>query len=308
MNPARDLLLRAAGSRWLQTHLPRYRFVRATVSRFMPGERIEDAMRAADELAAEGISSTFTNLGENVRSAADADEVTSHYLRVLDLIDERGLDAEVSVKPTHLGLDLDAAATYERVRELARRSAALGRHLFLDMESAPYVEPTLDLYGRLLDEFAGTGVCLQAYLRRTPRDLAGLLAAGGSVRLVKGAYREPAEIAIRDRGRIRSVFAKLAVEFLRWGGGGRLALATHDMGLLADVERRAAAAGFAPDTYEIQMLYGIRAADQRRLARDGHRVRVLIAYGDHWYPWFMRRMAERPANVWFALRNLVARR
>jgi proline dehydrogenase len=308
MRPARNALLWAARNGWLQRHLPRYRFVRTTVARFMPGERMEDALDAAKDLAADGISATFTFLGENVEASADADAVADHYLQLLDLIEERGIDAEISVKPTHLGLDLGPEETYQRMRRLAERSAARGKHLFLDMESAGYVEPTLALYRRLHEEFEDIGICIQASLRRTPRDMAGLLATGASVRLVKGAYREPKEVAIRERSRIRSIFTRLALEFLRWAGGGRLALATHDVGVLTEIERRAAAAGFERDAYEIQMLYGIRVADQRRLARDGYRVRVLIAYGTHWYPWFMRRLAERPANVWFALRNLPVRR
>ncbi|MDQ4109032.1 MAG: proline dehydrogenase family protein [Actinomycetota bacterium] len=308
MNPARDALLVAGRSRWLAEHLPRYRFVRETVARFMPGERMEDAIDAAGRLAAEGIPATFTFLGENVESSADADAVADHYLELLDLIEERRIDAEVSVKPTHLGLDLDPEDTFRRLRRLAERSAAMGKHLFLDMESAAYVEPTLTIYRRLREEFESTGVCIQAYLHRTPQDIADLLAADASVRLVKGAYREPAEMVIRDRRKIRATFEKLALEFLRWSGGGRLALATHDVQLLTDIERRASAAGFDRDTFEIQMLYGIRAADQRRLAREGFRVRVLISYGTHWYPWFMRRLAEHPANVWLAVRNLLARR
>jgi proline dehydrogenase len=309
MNPARDAILLAARSRWLAEHLPRFRFVRATVARFMPGERIEDAIEAAEGLAAEGIPATFTYLGENVEDAADADVVVDHYLELLDLIEERGIDAEVSVKPTHLGLDLDAEETFRRLHLLAERSAAMGKHLFLDMESAAYVDPTLAIYRRLREEFENTGVCIQAYLHRTPQDVADLLAAGASVRLVKGAYREPADVAIHDHRRIRATFEKLALEFLRWSGGGRLALGTHDVPLLTEIERRAAAAGFDRDAYEIQMLYGIRVADQRRLAREGSRVRVLISYGSHWYPWFMRRLAEHPGrNLWLAIRNLLARR
>jgi proline dehydrogenase len=285
VNPARDALLLAAHSRWLAEHLPRFRFVRATVARFMPGERMEDAIDAAGRLAAEGIPATFTFLGENVESAADADAVAEHYLELLDLIEERRIDAEVSVKPTHLGLDLDSEDTFRRLRRLAVRSAAMGKHLFLDMESAAYVEPTLSIYRRLRDEFENTGVCIQAYLHRTPQDIADLLAAGASVRLVKGAYREPAEVVLRDRRKIRATFEKL------------------------EIERRAAAAGFDREAFEVQMLYGIRAADQRRLAREGFRVRVLISYGTHWYPWFMRRLAEHPGrNLWLAIRNLFARR
>jgi proline dehydrogenase len=308
VNPARDALLLAARNRWLGEHLPRYRSVRATVARFMPGERMEDALDAAERLAADGIPVTFTYLGENIVRPADADAVVKHYLRLLDLVEDRRLDAEVSVKPTHLGLDLGPDATTERLRRLAERSASLGKHLFLDMESAPYVEPTLALYRRLRDEFDGTGVCIQAYLHRTPQDVADLVAAGASIRLVKGAYREPRDVALRGRGAIRARFEELALDFLRGAGGGRLALATHDVDLLTKVEQRAAAAGFARDAFEIQMLYGIRVADQRRLARESYRIRVLISYGTHWYPWFMRRLAEHPANAWLAIRNLFARR
>jgi proline dehydrogenase len=309
VNPARDAILLAARNRWLAEHLPRFRFVRATVGRFMPGETTEDALEAAERLAAEGIPATFTYLGENVENEADADAVAAHYLQLLDLIEERGIDAEVSVKPTHLGLDLDAEATFTRLRRLAERAAAMGKHLFLDMESAPYLEPTLAIYRRLREEFENTGVCIQAYLHRTPQDVADLLAADASVRLVKGAYREPGDLVIRDRRKVRATFEKLALEFLRWSGGGRLALATHDVHLLTEIERRAAAAGFGRDAFEIQMLYGIRVADQRRLAGEGFRVRVLISYGTHWYPWFMRRLAEHPGkNLWLAVRNLFARR
>jgi proline dehydrogenase len=206
-------------------------------------------------------------------------------------------------------LDLDAEETFQRLRRLAERSAAMGKHLFLDMESAPYVEPTIAIYHRLREELENTGVCIQAYLHRTPQDVADLLAAGGSLRLVKGAYREHADVAIHDHGRIRATFQKLALEFLRATGGGRLALGSHDLPLLTEIERRAAAAGFGRDAYEIQMLYGIRVADQKRLAAEGFRIRVLISYGSHWYPWFMRRLAEHPGrNLWLAIRNLFARR
>jgi proline dehydrogenase len=308
VNPMRAVLLWAARNRLLARRLPRFRFVKATVARFMPGEEMEDALAAAEKLAADGIPTTLTFLGENVESAADADDAVEHYLQLFDRIEQRGLDIEVSVKPTHLGLELGEDETVERLKRLAARSADLDRHLFLDMESAPYVEPTLSVYRRLREEFENTGVCIQAYLFRTPQDVADLIANSASIRLVKGAYREPKDVAIRGRQSIRKTFEKLAIEFLRWSKSGRLALATHDIGLIGEIERRATAAGHGRDEYEIQMLYGIRVADQRRLAQDGYRVRVLISYGTHWYPWFMRRLAEHPSNAWLALRNLVSRR
>ena len=307
MKPARDAILWAARNRWLSDHLPRYRFVRASVRRFMPGERIEDALAAAERLAADGIPVTFTYLGEHVRTPADADEVVEHYRELLDRIEERGLDAEVSAKPSHLGLSLGPDDTFERMRGLAERSAARGRHLFVDMEDSPTVEPTLELYRRLLEASPNVGVCLQAYLHRTNADVVDVAKRGGSIRLVKGAYREPRDVALQHRDEIGRAFADQAVAFLEAAGGGRLALGTHDLDLIREIERRAGAAGSGRDAFEIQMLYGIRAADQRRLAAEGYRVRVLISYGTHWYPWFMRRLAEHPANVWLALRNLVAR-
>jgi proline dehydrogenase len=308
LKPARDAILWAARNRWLSEHLPRYRFVRSSVRRFMPGERIEDALGAAERLAAEGIPATFTYLGEHVTRPPDADEVAEHYQELLDQIEERGLDAEISVKPSHLGLALGPNDTFERLRGLAERSAARGRHLFVDMEDSPTVDPTLELYRRMLEATPNVGVCLQAYLHRTPADVQDVAKRGGSIRLVKGAYREPRDVALQDRKEISRAFAAQALAFRQAGGGGRLALATHDVSLLEEIERRAAATGFGRDAYEIQMLYGIRAADQRRLAAEGYRIRVLISYGTHWYPWFMRRLAEHPANVWLALRNLFARR
>ncbi len=307
MKPARDAILWAAQNRWLSEHLPRYRFVRASVRRFMPGEGIDDALGAAGRLAADGIPTTFTYLGEHVRTPADADDVVEHYLELFERIEDRGLDAEVSAKPSHLGLALGPNDTFERMRGLAERSAARGRHLFVDMEDSSTVAPTLDLYGRLLEATPNVGVCLQAYLHRSPADVKDLASRGASIRLVKGAYREPRDVALQHRDEIDRAYADQAIAFLEAAGGGRLALGTHDVRLLSQIERRASAAGFERDAYEIQMLYGIRSADQRRLAHEGYRVRVLISYGTHWYPWFMRRLAEHPANVWLALRNLVAR-
>jgi proline dehydrogenase len=176
------------------------------------------------------------------------------------------------------------------------------------MESSEFVEATVELAKELRADHANTGVCIQAYLHRTPKDVADLLAIDGSIRLVKGAYREPRDVALQDREDVSAAFRRLALQFLeRRGPECRLALATHDVDLLGAIEQDVLARGLGRDAYEIQMLYGIRSADQRRLAADGYRVRVLIAYGTYWYPWFMRRLAERPANVLIALRNLFAR-
>jgi proline dehydrogenase len=307
-DPFRDVLLWASTNRVLAERLPRMAFVRATVRRFMPGEEAVDALAAAEELRGHGVASAFTMLGEGIRDVHQADAVVDHYLGLLDEIAERGLDAEISVKPTHLGFDLDPRVAAAGLATLAERAEGLGTRIWLDMESSAYVDGTIALYRDLVRAFPASGIALQAYLHRTPQDVADLLALGASIRFVKGAYREPPEVAIHDRDRIAATFRRLAVETAgrKDPAQGRLVLATHDVDLLrridADLDAR------ARDDVEIEMLFGIRAADQIALAREGFRIRTLIAYGSHWYPWFMRRLAERPANVLFALRNLLARR
>jgi proline dehydrogenase len=192
MDPLRDVLLWASGNAFLGQRLPRYRFVRATVARFMPGESAEAALDAGTALGAQGIATTFTRLGEHVGELAQAADTAGEYLRLLDRIEETGLDAEVSVKPTQFGIDLDADVTMTHVRRLVDRSAELDRTLWIDMESTAYVDRTIELYETLRKDSPMVGICLQAYLRRTFDDLQRLLPVQPSIRLVKGAYREPA--------------------------------------------------------------------------------------------------------------------
>jgi proline dehydrogenase len=303
MDPLRGSLLWASDNRLLRRHLPNFRFVRATVARFMPGEEIDDALGAAGRLAEDGIPTTFTYLGENVTSLAEADLVADHYVQLLDRIAANGRDVEISVKPTHLGLELAPEHGYRNLERLAEHAAVKGNRVWIDMEGTAFVDPTVDQYARLAAEHGNTGICLQAYLKRTWDDVQRLLPLDPSIRLVKGAYREPRELAFQDRAVIEEAYLRLAAAIARRRGHGRLALATHDTDLLARIE----AAGVPKDAYEVQMLYGIRVDEQYRLSDRGHRVRVLISYGDHWYPWFMRRMAEKPSNVWLAMRNLIAR-
>ncbi len=275
----------------------------------MPGEEAGAALEAAEGLAARGVLTTFTHLGENVEDRAQAERVAHGYLAVIAMIAERELDIEISVKLTHLGYDVDREETFGRLEALAETAQRLGNRVWIDMESTAYVAGTIQLYRRGLARFPTMGLCLQAYLRRTPQDLADLLADHASIRLVKGAYQEPRDLALRSRAAIDESYRRLALEMFRkkTSPDQRMVLGTHDVDLLARIATDASREGFARSDYEIAMLYGIRVADQYRLAADDHRVRVLIAYGTHWYPWFMRRMAERPANIWFAARNLAAR-
>ncbi len=303
----RSILLWAARNRWLKERLPRLWFMRRAVRRFMPGETLEDALAAAIPLQAAGIGTMYTRLGENLENLAAADEVAEHYLQAIDRIVAAGIDGEISVKPTQLGLDLDAEVCLAHLVGIAEHAAAAGSYLWIDMEGSDYVESTIALYERLRATQPRTGICLQAYLRRTAADIERLRPLDPAIRLVKGAYAEKASIAFKDRSSVDASFLGLAVRFLLDSRGRpiRLGLATHDVTLIEQIAEQVGVAGIGRDAFEVQMLYGIRLDQQFRLARAGYRVRALIAYGEHWYPWYMRRLAERPANVWFALRQML---
>jgi proline dehydrogenase len=303
----RRLFLWAARNAWLRDHLPRMRFMRRAVRRFMPGETLESALDAASPLQAAGIGTMYTKLGENLESIAEADAVADHYIAVLDAIRARGLDGEISVKPTQLGLDLDEDRALAHVTRLAVHAATTGSYVWIDMEGSAYTEATIRLYEHVRAVQPRTGICLQAYLHRTAADIERLRALDPAIRLVKGAYDEPAAIAFRDKHEVDASYHDLAVSFLTDGRGRpiRLGLGTHDVALIERIAASVAPAGIGRDGFEIEMLYGIRTGEQFRLARDGYRVQTLIAYGDAWYPWYMRRLAERPANVTFAIRSLL---
>ncbi len=308
MNPMRTALLWGSRNEWLGQTLPRLPFTRRAVRRFMPGETVTDALRAARDLRGAEVATVLTQLGENVSSEADAAAVERHYQSVFDAIEEEGLDAEVSVKPTQLGMDVRPGLAEEAALRLARRSADTGRVLWVDMEGSDYTDRTIALYRGLRDATPQVGLCLQANMRRTPADLEALLPLRPHLRLVKGAYLEPHDIAFGRKAEVDGAYETLAsriVEHLAASGASeRFAVATHDLPLARRVRDRAAERGTL-DACEFQMLYGILPEAQRRLAETGLRVRVLISYGDAWFAWYMRRLAERPANVAFALRSLM---
>jgi len=309
MSLARRLLLRASRSSWLARQLAERAFFRRAVRRFMPGEDLGAALAAAADLGREGIGSVLTQLGEQVTSRHEAAEVRDHYLRVLEEIRQRRLPAEISVKLTHLGLDLNPKACLQDVLALAARAAAAGAFLWIDMEESRYVDATLELFQAVRAAHVSVGVCLQAYLRRTPGDLEALLPLAPAIRLVKGAYNESPDVALPKKREVDAAYAVLAGRLLERAARGeaRVVFGTHDLGLIARLRERALALGAAPGggAYEVHMLYGIRAAEQRALRSEGVPVRVLISYGTHWFPWYMRRLAERPANVWFVVRHLL---
>jgi proline dehydrogenase len=306
---ARALLLRASRSTWLAEQFRRRSFARRAVRRFMPGEDVASALDAAATLASARIGSVASALGERVNTRAEAEAVRQHYLDLLDQIHGRGLETHISVKLTHLGLDVDRQLCSDSVHAIAERAAAIGTMLWIDMEESHYVDATLALYHDVRARYAPVGVCLQAYLRRTPGDLESLLAAGASVRLVKGAYREPPAVAFPRKRDTDAAFLVLGARLLEAAHPDRpQVFGTHDVTLVDRLRARAESLAVPRDAWEVHMLYGIRTADQRTLAAAGVGVRVLISYGTHWFPWYVRRLAERPANVWFVLRSVIASR
>ena len=307
MSLVRAALLRASRSAWLAEQFRDRAFARRAVRRFMPGEDVGAALGAAAALAGARLGSVLTTLGERVNTRAEAEAVRTHYLEVLDLIQARTLPTHLSLKLTHLGLDVDPTFCAECVEALASRSAAIGTMLWIDMEESHYVDATLDLYRRLRAKHSGVGVCLQAHLRRTPTDLESLLGIGGSVRLVKGAYREPSAIAFQRKSDTNAAYLALSQRMLASATRDSIqVLGTHDLPLVNRVREHAATQGVSNEVWEVHMLYGIRAGEQRALVASGVAVRVLVSYGSHWFPWYVRRLAERPANVWFLLRSLVS--
>ena len=304
MGLMRTLFLAGSRSVWLRERATRYGFVRRSVSRFMPGETLEDALLAARGLQDKGATSVLTQLGENVADAGEADAVQRHYLDVLDQAAARGLDAQISVKPTQLGLDLDPQLCRAHLAALLKRAEERRNFVWIDMEGSDYVDATLDLFRGARAVSSRIGVCLQAYLRRTPADLEGLLPLRPALRLVKGAYQEPADRAFPRKQDVDAAYLALATRILGQPGGPEmLAIGTHDPRLIERLRAVAKERGVPRAAYEFEMLYGIQRALQARLVEGGDRLRVLISYGSYWFPWYMRRLAERPANVGFVVRN-----
>ena len=304
----RSILLAASQNQWLRHRAVNYPFVRRTVSRFMPGETLDDALGAAEILGSKKIGTVFTHLGENIKDRAEAQQVAEHYLEVLKRIREKGLQAEISVKLTQLGLDLSPDLCFEHFNTIIER-AQKDSTVWVDMEASNYVEATLELYRRALTAHPNVGVCLQAYLHRTRDDLAKLLPLRPSIRLVKGAYNEPPEIAFPRKQEVDESYFELGKQMLKAKKDNRCvraAFGTHDGALIRRLSECASAEGFSKKDFEVQMLYGIQRAEQERLANEGCASIVLVAYGSYWYPWFVRRLAERPANLWFMLRNVFA--
>jgi proline dehydrogenase len=307
MSLMRKALLAGSTNPWLRDRATKTAFVRRSVSRFMPGETSDDAVRAAQALKPQGITTILTRLGENLRTEEEFEEVTTHYLDVLDRIAAAGLDAHISIKPTQLGLDLDPALCDRNLRRLIERAGARENFVWIDMEGSPYVEPTIALYRRMRAMTTRVGIALQAYLYRTEKDVESLIPLGAAIRIVKGAYLEPPDVAFPKKAGVDENFFRLCTRLLSADArrpGALLHIATHDIALIDRLSAHITKNDVPSSAYEFAMLYGIQRGQQARLAAQGKRLRVLISYGEYWFPWYMRRLAERPANVWFVVRTM----
>jgi proline dehydrogenase len=278
--------------------------------RFVAGETLAEAIGVAAELGSAGRRVTLNQLGENVATAEESRESCDTYLEMLRALDRAALDATISVKLTHLGLDLDFEHCLSLTLEIAAQAAALGRTLEIDMEGSAYTDRTLDIFEAAQRQYRNAAVALQASLRRSERDLERLAVLNPKIRLVKGAYREPVSLAFQKKSEVDANYRELLDLLLKPRATGRFtaAIATHDPPLLDFARQTIERYSVAKTHYEFQMLFGIRRDLQEQVHAAGHPLRVYIPFGSAWCPYFMRRLAERPANVWFLLRSLSAER
>src|SRR5438128_663113 len=300
-----------AGLLWLSEQSRVFRFIRGNglarrfASRFVAGETVDSGVAALKDLNAAGITASLDVLGESVHNAAEAHAARDTYLETLDRIRAAGADANVSLKLTQMGLDIEERLCIENLRAIIAKAQAHGSFVRIDMEQSEYTERTLQLFKRTFHpEFGNAvGVVLQSYLRRTERDVEDMIALGARVRLCKGAYQEPPTVAFPDKRDVDANYVHCMERLLE--RGNYPGIATHDTAIIAHAKDCARRSGLPPQRFEFQMLYGVRRDLQRRLRREGYNVRVYVPFGSHWYPYLMRRLAERPANVLFLLGNVV---
>jgi proline dehydrogenase len=300
----RKTILWLSGQRRVRRFVDRNRLARQFAARFVAGETPDRAVAASLALAKRGITTSLDVLGESVTQAAAAESAATDYVALLERMAAAGVEVNVSVKPTQMGLDLDPALCERNLRRILERARQLQGFVRLDMESSAYTQRTLDLFERLHSDFgAGVGVVIQAALRRSTDDVERLIAASARVRLCKGAYLEPESVAFPHKSDVDAHYERLLERLLQ--AGNYPGMATHDERLIRRAQEFAGARGVAPERFEFQMLYGVRRDLQEQLRAAGWRVRVYVPFGTQWYPYLMRRLAERPANVAFILGNLI---
>ena len=302
---SRSLLIYLSQKEGLKDFAARFRLFKKLTTRFVAGETIAEAVAAIREINRERCSASFDHLNESVANAAEAEGEVREYLHILDQIDQTGIDSNVSIKLTQFGLELDPELAYRNARTVVAEAARRGQFVRIDMESSAVTQITLDIFKRLRAEFGlnDVGIVLQSYLRRTYDDAVELLKIPARIRICKGAYNEPPEVAFPDKHDTDNNYVRVMQLLLK--SGVYHGIATHDPKMIDATIGFMEREGIAKDAFEFQMLYGVRRDLQHQLARDGYKMRVYVPYGKHWYPYFMRRLAERPANIWFVLKNLL---
>ena len=283
--------------------LTRFKSFNNVTRRFVAGETLTDAVDAIRQLNSQGISASFDHLGESITAEAETRKEVNEYVRVLDSIHDNNLDSNVSVKLTQLGLDVSQDLCYANTRAIVETALRRNNFVRIDMEDSPKTDATLQVFRRLRTEFENVGIVIQSYLFRSEKDIEELLKIGARIRLCKGAYKEPPSVAFPNKADVDANYIKLTRMLLN--SEPYHAIATHDENMIAAAIQFAKERKISPDKFEFQMLYGIRRDLQQKLVREGYRMRVYVPYGRYWYPYFMRRLAERPANAWFVLKNLI---
>ena len=301
----RSALIYLSRQEWLKDFAARFSLFKRLTTRFVAGETIAEAIDFIRELNAEGCSASFDHLNESVANPAEADGEVTEYLEVLSRIDETGINSNVSIKLTQFGLELDPELAYKNARAVVEDAARRGKFVRVDMEASSVTQQTIDIFKRLRAEFGlnDVGIVLQSYLRRTYADAEELVKLPARIRICKGAYNEPAEVAFPDKKDVDENYVRVMQLLL--SSGTYHGIATHDPKMIDATLAFSQREEIPKDAFEFQMLYGIRRDLQRQLAKDGYNVRIYVPYGKHWYPYFMRRLAERPANIWFVTKNLL---
>lgn len=283
---------------------------RRAAHRFVAGDTLPEAIEVVRRLNANGLEVTLDHLGESVTDEAGARQAAQAYLDMLGAIAESGVRATVSLKLTQLGLDIGESLCLDNLRRILECAKATGNHVTIDMESSDYTDATLHVFRTLRQEFDNMGIVIQAYLYRSEADMKALAQEGAFVRLCKGAYKEPPDRAFPDKADVDASYVRLAELFLSpeaRAAGAYLGVATHDEKMINAAKATISANNVPYDCFEFQMLYGIRPRLQERLRDDGYKMRIYVGYGTEWYPFFMRRLAERPANIWFIVSNIIRR-
>lgn len=301
----RSALIYLSRHEGLKDFAARFSFFKRLTTRFVAGETIDEAIDFIRQLNAEGCSASFDHLQESVANAGEAAAEVAEYLEILKRIDETGINSNASIKLTQFGLDLDPELAYKNARTVVEDAARRGNFVRVDMESSKVTQVTIDIFKRLRAEFGlnDVGIVLQSYLHRTYADAEELVKLPARIRICKGAYNEPPEVAFPDKKDVDANYVRVMQLLL--SSGVYHGIATHDPKMIEATIDYANRQGIPKEAFEFQMLYGVRRDLQRQLARDGYNMRVYVPYGRHWYPYFMRRLAERPANIWFVMKNLL---